>query len=806
MKKMNIDNIIIAVIVILIMIVSGTILFNRHQRNNDILVSSVDNQNIKLSLNNSFVIDIEKKEKISNIQWSAEDNNILEVEGTNENCYIKGVNLGETKLTLSYFDSDNKNYIKEYHVSVIPGNKDITNLDLKSGSIVLSVADEYQLVPVLQPTNAKNVGLNYITEDPTIANIDNETGLIHAVKKGKTQVRVYNEKFEKSIDVYVVDYPVSAKIAIIPEKIIFTDIGTEIEVGSNVELGYTVSPQNASVDIINWDSDIEGMYVSSGYVRGLQEGTGTVTASFGDLLASTGVVIKSDPNALNNTYGLFTFTTLTMDNNVSKTIYDTTALADANRFTNNDEYFTVSYSTQLNNGEKVKYCVYDTSLYMTCGPNVDYDITTSPQVIMTDATNANHVTGVRIAVLDSDDTIIAATDKTVYFYYLQENTDTGGGYSGGYTKKNTLHCCGSDNAAKEIKTGYSKCEKYDSNLKEATLCSDKRTYACGVENCESAVDCCVNGVTQSMDKKTCENASLGNQGIYMGKCKSESEYACFCTPDHKDCLWLPAAGTKYTEKDDSITNSSDCNKITSPENVKCSRGEYKRNGSCVKCPSGYTSAGGSADTVTDCYMNVPAGNFLPYPTASNYISCTEGYYQSSTKRVSYGNSNSCIKCEDGVTNAKLGATQCTKVEDNKTSCPSGQYLSNGTCKACPSGYTSLSANKKGITDCYMRVPAGKFLPYPTSSTTSYCPKGTYSSSAVTLNYGQSNTCSPCNGTTNKELGATICKTEPDKIACYAYDKTLNKCVYQGVIITKEECKSKFGGSTLAECRSNLLTQ
>jgi hypothetical protein len=132
---------------------------------------------------------------------------------------------------------------------------------------------------------------------------------------------------------------------------------------------------------------------------------------------------------------------------------------------------------------------------------------------------------------------------------------------------------------------------------------------------------------------------------------------------------------------------------------------------------------------------------------------------------SYSNGATCTKCPDG-TYSNAGAASCT-------ACPAGSYCSDGNRYSCPSGYTS-NLNSKTINDCFVNVPAGKYIASAGSATQSNCAAGTYKA-AHTVYYGSTSSCSQCGVSTYSTGGAGSCTTCPNGYTSAAGATAQNRC-------------------------------
>lgn len=87
-------------------------------------------------------------------------------------------------------------------------------------------------------------------------------------------------------------------------------------------------------------------------------------------------------------------------------------------------------------------------------------------------------------------------------------------------------------------------------------------------------------------------------------------------------------------------------------------------------------------------------------------------------------------------------------------CPIGTYSNdNSGCHKCPTGYTSKEGSTS-IDDCFMDVPAGKYVASANASEATICAAGTYKEEHV-VKYGATSSCNACpTGYINSAEGAT----------------------------------------------------
>lgn len=172
-----------------------------------------------------------------------------------------------------------------------------TGITLDESHIELQLNDELQLTATVLPYDARNKKVYWETEDESIATVNSE-GLVHAVGVGSTVVRAITDDggYEAECEVVVTE-PV--KVA----SITFREPTLTIEGGERVTLQVTVEPDDAQNKNIKWgvaDATIASVN-AWGEIRGLRQGTTTVTATADDgsgVQATCTINVSSDDTTL----------------------------------------------------------------------------------------------------------------------------------------------------------------------------------------------------------------------------------------------------------------------------------------------------------------------------------------------------------------------------------------------------------------------------------------------------------------------------------------------------------------------------
>lgn len=131
----------------------------------------------------------------------------------------------------------------------------------------------------------------YISSDESIVKIDQE-GNIEAIGTGTVTITVITEDDEEE---YVITVIEPSKVVIV-KKIELSKTSLSLKVGEMHELTYKISPSNATNKEISWtSSDNKIATVENGIVKGLKNGTVTITAKNGKASATCIVKVTGEP-------------------------------------------------------------------------------------------------------------------------------------------------------------------------------------------------------------------------------------------------------------------------------------------------------------------------------------------------------------------------------------------------------------------------------------------------------------------------------------------------------------------------------
>lgn len=250
------------------------------------ILDKIDNNKITISQDKVY-LNVGSKIKIKtsnkNVYWESLNPNIAKV----ENGLIEALNTGNTKV---FVKLSNENLIV-IDVNVLTDHINLENIEIKEKEIELYVGDTYEITTKITPINATNLNLEYISDNISIASIND--GVIKANGIGETKIMVKNANSEifDTITVNVIENPNRVEL----EELIFDEDEIVMNIGDSRELNYRIEPINAKPLLNFTSSDNEIVLVDNGVIRALKEGEATVYANEGELSRRVNIKVIDVP-------------------------------------------------------------------------------------------------------------------------------------------------------------------------------------------------------------------------------------------------------------------------------------------------------------------------------------------------------------------------------------------------------------------------------------------------------------------------------------------------------------------------------
>lgn len=188
---------------------------------------------------------------------------------------IYGAGLGTAEITIKTTDASN---IKKVISVTVKENKiPVTDLQLTVEKTELMVDEQVQLTAAIQPADATNPQLQYVSSNEAVATVT-ATGVITAYKSGTTDITVRTmdgSNLQKVVTITVKD-----------KKIPVTDLKlkvrkTNLEVNDQIQISTELQPVNASNQQVQYLSSNEQVatVTAEGMVKACKVGTADITVS-----------------------------------------------------------------------------------------------------------------------------------------------------------------------------------------------------------------------------------------------------------------------------------------------------------------------------------------------------------------------------------------------------------------------------------------------------------------------------------------------------------------------------------------------
>ena len=206
-----------------------------------------------------------------NVTWTTSNKKIATV---NSQGRIKGIAPGTATITVKTEDGNKKATIK-VTVKAVP----VTDVSLNKTKTTINIGKSETINATISPSNATNKNITWTTSKKSVATVD-ANGKIKAVKKGTATITATTEDGEKTAKI---------KVTVVDPTIRVTGVklnktSTSMKIGENETIKATISPSDATNKSVIWTSSnnkiasVDG----KGVVKGLAEGTATITAKTSD--------------------------------------------------------------------------------------------------------------------------------------------------------------------------------------------------------------------------------------------------------------------------------------------------------------------------------------------------------------------------------------------------------------------------------------------------------------------------------------------------------------------------------------------
>ena len=224
--------------------------------------------------------------------WSSSDSSIATVDSKG---VIKGIKEGTVTITAKTKDGKvvgTTTITVKVAPTPTPTPKVITSLSFAQDNINIKKGNTLGLVVEVTPTELSNTKLTWTSSDPSIVKVD-ENGKITGVKEGSATITVTSPNGKKATCTVNVttDTIEVEEITLIPDK-------TTLEINETGQITAIIEPENATNRELVWSSSDSSVVTvdSNGIIKGIKEGTVTVTAKTkdGKVVGTTTITVEDE--------------------------------------------------------------------------------------------------------------------------------------------------------------------------------------------------------------------------------------------------------------------------------------------------------------------------------------------------------------------------------------------------------------------------------------------------------------------------------------------------------------------------------
>ncbi len=196
------------------------------------------------------------------ITWSSDATGVATV---NSSGVVTGVAAGSATITATTADGGFSS------TKTITVTQSVTSISSISGSSFVNVGSTITLSASVSPSDATDKTITWSSDASGVATV-NSSGVVTGVAGGTATITAAAGGFSSTKSITVV-VPVTGISSI--------SGASSVEVGSTISLSASVSPLNATNQVIVWSSDASGVAIvdASGVVTGVAIGSATITAT-----------------------------------------------------------------------------------------------------------------------------------------------------------------------------------------------------------------------------------------------------------------------------------------------------------------------------------------------------------------------------------------------------------------------------------------------------------------------------------------------------------------------------------------------
>lgn len=177
-----------------------------------------------------------------NVEWWTSDLDVVSVISTSgsSNGYVEARKAGKATVTVKTEDGE---FSASCEITVEKKEVPVTGISIEPSSLKLPAGDTYSLIPHVQPSDATNQNIKWLSTNESVVTVNAE-GKVTAVAAGSTEIRAMLEGKFATCPVEVDDVKMTMKKT---SYMVILSLSKKINIESNIETNFTLDKSKITV-------------------------------------------------------------------------------------------------------------------------------------------------------------------------------------------------------------------------------------------------------------------------------------------------------------------------------------------------------------------------------------------------------------------------------------------------------------------------------------------------------------------------------------------------------------------------------
>lgn len=177
-----------------------------------------------------------------NVEWWTSDLDVVSVISTSggSNGYVEARKAGKAMVTVKTEDGE---FSASCEITVEKKEVPVTGISIEPSSLKLPAGDTYSLIPHVQPSDATNQNIKWLSTNESVATVNAE-GKVTAVAAGSAEIRAMLEGKFATCPVEVDDVKMTMKKT---SYMVILSLSRKINIESDIETNFTLDKSKISV-------------------------------------------------------------------------------------------------------------------------------------------------------------------------------------------------------------------------------------------------------------------------------------------------------------------------------------------------------------------------------------------------------------------------------------------------------------------------------------------------------------------------------------------------------------------------------